>query len=478
MFSRLTDFFLPAGFQGSANELRQVRITINTVLLTSAFSFNFLLLCWWAGFWPGVYLMLFNVVTFLVLPFGFRHRLFSAVAFGYIYLTVGYLGVFVNCLYQGGYYAATTSWLVLCPVAGTFLLGRRGGLIFFAVTLLSVGVLWELERRGIHLPNSVPAEHALFWHFDILLGLMLILGVVAMVFDQVNANTLRLLTEKNDLLSLRTHQLEHSIATLKATQQQLVHSENMASLGELTAGIAHEIQNPLNFVNNFSEGSCELLKELPANTFDNLAPPEKARVDELLARLNRNLTLITRHGQRVDSIVRNMLQHAHTGPREPMPTDLNRLAAEYLHLTYSGLRAKDPGLRVDIQTDFDPLVGQVSVVPADLGRVLLNLFNNAIYATAEKQKQFAAGGYQARIRVSSHRRAGQVELRVEDNGCGMPEAVRQKIFQPFFTTKPAGTGTGLGLSLSHDIVVKGHGGQFLVSSREGEGTEFQLLLPG
>jgi two-component system NtrC family sensor kinase len=476
MFARITDFFIPADFAGDANQARQVRIITNTVLLTSAFSLNFLLLCWWADFQPGIYLMLFNVIAFLILPFGFRYKLFSYVAFGYIYLSVGYLGVFLNCIYQGGYYAATTSWLVLCPVAGTFLLGRRGGLIFFGVALLSVGALWELERRGIRLPNLVPAEHALFWHFDILTGLMIILVVVALVFDQVNAKTLQLLTEKNDLLSVRTQQLEQSLAHLKATQEMLVHSENMASLGELTAGIAHEIQNPLNFVNNFSEGSVELLKELPADTFAALPPPEQTRVRELLTRLGRNLGHITRHGQRVDSIVRNMLQHAHTGPRERHPTDLNRLAAEYLHLTYSGLRAKDPAFQATLHTDFDPQVGEVNVVAADIGRVLLNLFNNALYATAEKRRQ-ADGGYQPGITVSTQRRAGQVEIRVQDNGCGMSEVVRQKVFQPFFTTKPAGTGTGLGLSLSHDIIVKGHGGQFAVTSREGEGTEFLVVLP-
>ena len=476
-FARITDYFIPADFDGSVNQMRRTRIITNVSLLTSLFSFNFLVVSWLLNFQPAVYLMLFNVVTFLALPFGFRRKLFSFVTFGYGYLLAGYLGVVLSAAYQGGYYSVVTLWLLLCPVTGTFLLGRRGGLTFFGLSLLSLAVLWELERRHLVLPNFIPPAFALYWHLNSVVSLMLILLVVALVFDRINVSTLRLVTEKNDLLSLRTEQLEHSLADLKNAQERLVHSEKMASLGELTAGIAHEIQNPMNFVNNFAEVSNELLRELPPDAFAALAPPEQARVGALLATLERNLARISRHGQRVDDIVRNMLQHAYTGPREQQPTDLNHLAAEYLHLTYSGLRAKDPTFQATMHTQFDPLVGDVNLVAADIGRVLLNLFNNALYATAEKQRQLPAGTYQPQLTVSSRRRAGQVEIRVQDNGGGMPEAVRQKVFQPFFTTKPAGIGTGLGLSLSYDIVVKGHGGQLVVTSQEGEGTEFQVLLP-
>ncbi|WBA40967.1 sensor histidine kinase [Hymenobacter canadensis] len=473
---RITSYFMPAGFVGTPDQTRQARIITNTVLLTSLFSFNFLVLCWWAGFWPGMYLMIFNVVAFLVLPFGFRQGLFSYVTFGYIYLVAGYLGVFLNSIYQGGYFAATTSWLVLCPVSATFLLGRRAGIIFFVVSLLSVVGLWELERRGIHLPSTVPPEHRLFWSLDILGGLMLILLVVSVVFDQINQNTLRQLTENNDLLSLRTSQLEQSLNELRATQAMLVHSEKMASLGELTAGIAHEIQNPMNFVNNFSEVSCELLQELPPAMFTALPAAQQALVQGTLETLGRNLARITRHGQRVDGIVRSMLQHAHTGPRERQLTDLNHLATEYLNLAYSSLRAKDPAFHAALHTDLAPDLGLANVVAPDIGRVLLNLFNNALYALQEQRHRQPAG-YLPSLTVSTRRMGTEVEIRVRDNGCGMPEEVRQKVFQPFFTTKPAGTGTGLGLSLSHDIVVKGHGGRFLVDSQPGQGTEFQLWLP-
>jgi two-component system NtrC family sensor kinase len=475
MLTRVTNYFLPAGFGGSPDEQRQARTIVNTVAVTSLFSANFLLLCWWGHFWPGIYLMLFNVGAFVVLLFCYRQGLFSYAVLGYLYLAAGYLGVFLNCVYQGGYYAATTPWLVLCPVVGTFLLGWRGGLSAGTVALLSIGGLWELERRHLVLPNSVPPAKALFWHLDVLMGLLLILLLVALVFDRIYSATLEQLTEKNTLLAQRTEQLEQALRLLNEAQARLVHSEKMASLGELMAGIAHEIQNPLNFINNYAEINNELLRELPAGTLDQLPPTEREYLQDLLDTLTRNLGTIVRHGQRTDNIVRNMLQHAHTGPRERQPTNLNQLVTEYLLLAYAGLRAKEPAFQAQLHTQLDPAVGEIDVVASDLGRVLLNLFSNALYATAERQRQEPAGRYQAQLTVSSQRLPTQVELRVRDNGSGMPEAVRQKVFQPFFTTKAAGT--GLGLSLSHDIVVKGHGGQLLVTSQEGEGTEFRLLLP-
>ena len=249
----------------------------------------------------------------------------------------------------------------------------------------------------------------------------------------------------------------------------------MASLGELTAGIAHEIQNPLNFVNNFSEVSAELVSELEE---------EQQKLDrdtdleaELLGDLKQNLQKITHHGRRAGSIVKGMLEHsrASTGQREP--TDLNALADEYLRLAYHGLRAKDKRFNAELVTDFDADLPHVPVVAQDIGRVLLNLYNNAFYAVQQKQKM-APVDYQPTVTVTTRRTETGVEIRVSDNGTGMPGAVTSKIFQPFFTTKPTGEGTGLGLSLSYDIVTKGHGGTLAVESAEGEGTTFIVKLPG
>ncbi len=255
----------------------------------------------------------------------------------------------------------------------------------------------------------------------------------------------------------------------------------MASLGELTAGIAHEIQNPLNFVNNFSEVSTELVDELKEGPFQKLPDSEKEYAEEILGDLTQNLQKITHHGGRASAIVKGMLEHARTGTGEKRPTDLNALADEYLKIAYHGMRAKDKDgstvrFNADLITDFDSSMGQVEVMPQEIGRVLLNLYNNAFYAVREKQN-LALADYQPTVTVRTTQLDGQVEIRVSDNGTGIPESVKAKIFQPFFTTKPTGEGTGLGLSLSYDIVTKGHGGSLSVESREGQGTTFVIQLP-
>jgi signal transduction histidine kinase len=292
-----------------------------------------------------------------------------------------------------------------------------------------------------------------------------------------NAELERLVAARTAELTERNQALETTLADLHATQTQLIQSEKMASLGELTAGIAHEIQNPLNFVNNFSEVSVELLGELREGPLQKLPDSEKEYVEEILGDLSQNLQKITHHGKRADAIVKGMLQHSRASTGQKQPTNLNALADEYLRLSYHGLRAKDKAFNADLKTDFDPTLDLIDAVPQDLGRVLLNLFNNAFYAVFEKQKQ-QPEGYQPRVSVSTRRVGEGVELCVTDNGTGIPESVRQKIFQPFFTTKPTGQGTGLGLSLSYDIVTKGHGGTLTVESTEGEGSTFRVSLPG
>jgi two-component system, NtrC family, sensor kinase len=278
---------------------------------------------------------------------------------------------------------------------------------------------------------------------------------------------------RNNRLKQRSNNLLNKTLTdLKATQSQLIQAEKMASLGELTAGIAHEIQNPLNFVNNFSEVSGELMEELEQEL--DMGNVQEAKV--ISSDIKQNLQKIHHHGQRADAIVKNMLQHSRTTAGEKQLTNLNNLADEYLRLAYHGLRSKDKSFTCTLDTFYDLKLEKVEVVPQDIGRVLLNLFNNAFYAVQQRQK-LGQEDYQPTVTVSTHRQEGQqVEIRVRDNGTGMPESVKQKIFQPFFTTKPTGQGTGLGLSLSYDII-KGHGGELQVESVEGEFTEFMVQLP-
>jgi signal transduction histidine kinase len=279
------------------------------------------------------------------------------------------------------------------------------------------------------------------------------------------------------------HKLEESHETLKSTQTQLIQSEKMASLGELTAGIAHEIQNPLNFVNNFSEVNTELIDELSQEV-------DKGNLDEVKALakdIKENEQKINHHGKRADAIVKGMLQHSRSSNGVKEPTDINALCDEYLRLSYHGLRAKDKSFNATMKTDFDNSIGNINIIPQDIGRVVLNLINNAFYAVDEKKKKIAPqppeGGawFEPTVtictkRTSSPLGAGGLLISVSDNGNGIPQKVLDKIFQPFFTTKPTGQGTGLGLSLSYDII-KAHGGEIKVASVEKESTTFIIQLP-
>jgi signal transduction histidine kinase len=289
-----------------------------------------------------------------------------------------------------------------------------------------------------------------------------------------NAELERLVAERTAALTQQSEELREALDELQTTQNQLIQAEKMASLGELTAGIAHEIQNPLNFVNNFAEVSTELLDELADEQAK--PAPDLALETDLLADLQQNLQKITHHGQRAASIVRGMLEHSRASTGERTLTDVNALCDEYLRLAYHGLRAKDKSFNATLQTAFAPVLPLVEAVSQDLGRVLLNLFTNAFYAVRQRQ-QVAAPAYAPTVSVRTAREGDEVLVRVRDNGTGIAADVQQKIFQPFFTTKPSGEGTGLGLSLSYDIVVQGHGGTLEVDSQEGDYTEFVVRLP-
>ena len=265
--------------------------------------------------------------------------------------------------------------------------------------------------------------------------------------------------------------LQKSLEELKATQQQLIQSEKMASLGELTAGIAHEIQNPLNFVNNFSEVSIELLDEMKSE----LATDNKPSAIDIANDVKQNLEKIIHHGRRADAIVKGMLQHSRTSTGQKEFTDINALCDEYLRLAYHGLRAKDKSFNAKFETDLDPTIDKINVIPQDIGRVLVNLINNAFYAVNEKRQR--VDDYEPTVVVSTKNLGKKVEIRVKDDGNGIPQRILDKIFQPFFTTKPTGQGTGLGLSLSYDIITKGHSGELKVETKEGEGSEFIIQIP-
>ena len=276
--------------------------------------------------------------------------------------------------------------------------------------------------------------------------------------------------------------LESTLTNLKSTQAQLIQSEKMASLGELTAGIAHEIQNPLNFVNNFSEVNKEMLEELKAERLKPKAERDEQTESEIIEDVIGNSEKINHHGKRADAIVKGMLQHSQSSTGQKEPTDINKLVDEYLRLSYQGLRAKDNTFNATLKTDFDESIQKIDINPQDIGRVLLNLYNNAFYAVNEKMKaanlNAATEGktYKPTVSVSTKRVGDKVFIFVQDNGNGIPQKVLGKVFQPFFTTKPTGQGTGLGLSLSYDVI-KAHGGEIKVETKNSEGTTFIINLP-
>jgi two-component system, NtrC family, sensor kinase len=310
-------------------------------------------------------------------------------------------------------------------------------------------------------------------------GILILLAIAFLLFrnNRIRRKANELLTIQKKKIELQKLQVESTLSDLKITQKQLIQSEKMASLGELTAGIAHEIQNPLNFVNNFSEVSVELTKEMVEEVEKGNTEEVKAIAGDLIA----NLEKINHHGKRADAIVKGMLQHSSSGNGRKEPTDINKLADEYLRLAYHGLRAKDKSFNATLKTEYDESISMINIVPQDMGRVILNLITNAFYATNEKAK-LDFDIYEPTVTVKTKRLdptsgdGGKIEIRVTDNGNGIPQKILDKIFHPFFTTKPTGQGTGLGLSLAYDII-KAHGGELKVETKEGEGSEFIIQLP-
>jgi two-component system, NtrC family, sensor kinase len=325
---------------------------------------------------------------------------------------------------------------------------------------------YEIETATASYQNKVKI-------YSLIAGLGVFLVIAFILYrnsrKQKEANAI--LQKQKQEIELQKKNVEITLSELKATQSQLIQSEKMASLGELTAGIAHEIQNPLNFVNNFSEVNKELLIEMK----DEMKKGNIDEVNTIADDVISNEEKINHHGKRADAIVKGMLQHSRSSTGVKEPTDINKLADEYLRLSYHGLRAKDKEFSAEMKTDFDNTIDKINIIPQDIGRVLLNLYNNAFYAVNEKAKQ-QPNGYEPTISVSTKKINNKVELTVKDNGNGIPQKVVDKIFQPFFTTKPTGVGTGLGLSLSYDII-KAHGGEIKVETKEGEFTEFVVQLP-
>ena len=391
------------------------------------------------------------IITSLALMIITRRVLFYEVHFIFIFLFLVFLiriAFFKTILVR--FYVSGALWLFCFTILGlfgydtAFPIGQAGQILIYAAGLAYKVRLNEKARAQADLIRLRNVE-------------------LANLYEESK--------KQKEEIEIQKKNADEALVELKAAQAQLIQNEKMASLGELTAGIAHEIKNPLNFVNNFSEVNTELIDEMQHEIDKGNLKDVKA----IATNIKDNQQKITYHGKRADDIVKSMLQHSRSSTGVKEPTDINALADEYLRLAYHGLRAKDKTFDATTKTDFDESIGSINIIPQDIGRVILNLITNAFYAVAEKKKQ-KTENYEPTVSVSTKKLNGKIEIRVADNGNGVPHKVLDKIFQPFFTTKPTGQGTGLGLSLSYDIV-KAHGGELKVETKEGEGSEFIIQLP-
>ncbi|WP_373521605.1 ATP-binding protein [Aquiflexum sp.] len=435
----------------------------------------------------------------------------------FTYKAVTFLGLIaIGCYFLYAPLTLTTAWALLLMVATIrialkswnknrvasilFLSSSFISIVFWAIIILTgIGVIQnDIGITDFYINDYIPFAQMLNS-----VGLAIYLGYAFGKRSQelrLNLDRVRKLSkEKESILysqnetlekkvKERTTELNQSLENLKSTQAQLIQSEKMASLGELTAGIAHEIQNPLNFVNNFSEVSAELVDEIQVERAKSREAKDETLVSEILGDIKENLGKITHHGKRADAIVKGMLEHSRTGSGEKELTDINSMASEYLNLAYQSFKSKNEGVDIKLITDLDPTIPKIELVRPDIGKVLLNILNNAFYACTwtslstdtskfdVQNSKFDIPLNHPTIGITTKNLEDKIEISVKDNGPGIPDSIKDKIFQPFFTTKPTGSGTGLGLSLSYDIV-KAHGGEIKVASEEGEGTEFIIQLP-
>jgi two-component system, NtrC family, sensor kinase len=362
-----------------------------------------------------------------------------------------------------------------------------------------------VERKVVHIPDVLEDTEYTNWDAQKISGYRSLLGVPLLregvpmgVFGLTRLEPrpftdkqIELLTTFADQAAIaienvrlfesveaRTRELSKSLEDLRTTQDRLVQTQKLASLGQLTAGIAHEIKNPLNFVNNFSGVSVELVDELrQALAGANLDSKLRAEISEIADTLQGNLDKVVQHGKRADAIVKNMLLHSREGSGEHRVVDINTLVEESLNLAYHGARAEKQGFNITMERSLDPAAGQADVFPQDLTRVLLNLISNGFYAATKRRAEPDGDGYEPTLLASTRSLGERVEIKIRDNGTGIPPDVKEKMFNPFFTTKPAGEGTGLGLSICHDIIVKQHGGSIEVDTQPGEFTEVRVILP-
>ena len=460
MFNKLVNYFLPLNLSEKDN-LRTERIFVIVLMISAISNFSGIQLSITIGVPVIGYLLFANAVVNMLLLFSYKQG-FSRIIAANIFLGQEVLSFTIQAIYQGGLMSPAVSAFFLIPALAMLIVGKKGAIWWLGVSVILTVAIYMYETLFKEFPIMYMIEKQKMFFLNSLLGINVTIFLILLVYENSKNKALEEVHKKNkDLIS---------------AQSQLIQAEKMASLGELTAGIAHEIQNPLNFVNNFSEVSNELIVEIEEERAKKPGSRDEKLVTEILSDIRQNLEKINHHGKRADAIVKGMLQHSRTSTGLKKPTDINALADEFLRLAYHGLRAKDKTFNATLKTDFDETIGKINVIPQDLGRVILNLITNAFYAVAEKKKQNITG-YEPTVSVSTKTNESNIIISVSDNGIGIPKYALDKIFQPFFTTKPSGQGTGLGLSMSYEIVTKAHNGELKVENTEGEGATFKIILP-
>ncbi|WP_297335872.1 ATP-binding protein [Algoriphagus sp.] len=456
MFRKITAFFIPAPKLETGDELRSERIFVAVLLISALSNFLGINLALDIDADLNGYLLLINGLVNLLILLAYRAGLSKPIS-AILFLSQFAISFPIQAWLQGGLVSPAAAAFFLLPAIAMLILGKRAALFWMVISaLLSLGLFLLESTQGTPVPQYNVEKKELFY-FSSILGTNITIFIILLVYELGKSRAFKNIQEKNE--------------ALMNTQEQLIQQEKLASLGQLTAGIAHEIKNPLNFILNFSEVNSELVEELQENlhsgrTEDNVA---------LLKDIQVNLKKIHDHGSRADSIVKSMLKHSREGGGKMELTDFNALIKEYVNLSFHGMRAgKDP-INVSIDLDLDPNINTLLINAEDFSRVILNLCNNAFDAMRQKLKENPKN-FQAKLKIRTLNTKNRLNFEVEDNGPGIPKPILDKILQPFFTTKKGTEGTGLGLSISHDII-KSHGGKLTVSSILDQRTIFKIELP-
>jgi len=457
MIAKLVNYFLPSRLSSDTDNLRTERIFISVLLIAALSDLLGIFLAIEINISVLGYLLFANAAINILLLYLYKNGLSKTLA-AHLFLSQHAVSFLIQAYFQGGLMAPAPAAFFLLPAVAMLILGKKPAVWWVSISVIMTTIFLIYESSIGPLQIGYDQEKQKIFFYSSLVGTNVTIFFILLVYENSKNRALESVQKKN--------------ADLISTQAQLIQAEKMASLGELTAGIAHEIQNPLNFVNNFSDVNAELIDEMQLEMDKGNLEDAKAISNDI----RENELKINHHGKRADAIVKGMLLHSRSNSGVKEPTDINALAEEYLRLAYHGLRAKDKSFNATLKTDFDTSIGQINAIPQDLGRVVLNLINNAFYAVSEK-KQLLDETYLPTVSISTKRLNGKIEIKVADNGNGIPQKVLDKIYQPFFTTKPSGQGTGLGLSMSYEIVTKGHGGELKVETIEGEGSVFAILLP-